>query len=122
MSDTVYKSVSQLKGFSVKNCATAPEPSKVLMCPPDHYEARDDRNPFSSGQSGRINAHLARKQWEELRDAFVAAGLEVALVPAPAGLVDMVFCANQTFAGLPGKMERLCVLGSLRYPARRREA
>jgi N-dimethylarginine dimethylaminohydrolase len=121
MSDTVYKAVTQLKGFSVKNCVAVPEPAKVLMCPPDHYEARDERNPFASGDSGRINPHLARKQWVELRDAFAAAGLEVALVPAAAGLIDMVFCANHTFAGLTGKMERLCVISSMRAPSHRRE-
>jgi len=121
MSDTVYKAVAQLKGFSVKNCVAVPEPSKVLMCPPDHYEVRDERNPFSAGQSGRVNPRLAHKQWVELHDALVAAGLEVALVPATAGLADMVFCAHQTFVGLTGKMERLCVLGSMRYSSRRRE-
>ena len=121
MSDTVYKVVAQLQGFSVKNCVPMPEPSKVLMCPPDHYEARDERNPFSAGHTGRVSPHLARKQWVELHAAFVAAGLEVALVPATAGLADMVFCANQSFAGLTAKLERLCVLGSMRYPSRRRE-
>ena len=93
MSDTVYQTVAQLKGFSVKNCVPVPEPAKVLMCPPDHYEARDERNPFSAGHSDRIDPHLAHKQWLELHDAFVAAGLEISSVPAAAGLAEMVFCA-----------------------------
>ena len=121
MSDTVYKTAAELKGFSLKNCPTMPEPAKVLMCTPDHYEARDERNPFAVGHAGRVNANLARRQWTDLHDAFIATGLEVALVPGTPGLADMVFCANQTFAGLTARMERLCVRGAMRYPSRRRE-
>jgi len=121
MSDTVYKSVAELKGFSLKNCAPMPEPVKALMCPPDHYEARDERNPFAAGHAGRVNRPLARKQWVAVHDALVACGLEVVLIPARTGLADMVFCSNQTFAGLTPKLERLCLLGSMRYPYRRPE-
>lgn len=121
MSSTVYRSVEELKGLSTKNCQAVPEPVRALMCPPDYYEVRDSRNPFAAGHAGRVNPQMARRQWQELRDALVAAGMEVALIPAVAGLADMVFCANQSFVGLTPKFERLCVLGSMRYPARRRE-
>jgi len=122
MSASVYRTVAQLKGLSQKNCAPMPEPARVLMCPPDHYEGRDERNPFAAGHVGRINRHLARKQWQEVCDAFSACGLKVSLMPALPGLADMVFCANQTFVGLTQKMERLCLLGSLRYASHRGEA
>ena len=51
MSATIYKSVAQLQGFSAKSCAAMPEPARVLMCPPDHYELRDVRNPFAPGHA-----------------------------------------------------------------------
>ena len=121
MSTNIYRSISDLKGFSLKNCPSMPDPSGVLMCPPDHYDVVDVKNPFMSGQVGTVNGALARKQWEELKAAFEAAGKPVSLIEPVAGLEDMVFCANQTFVGLTPKMERVCMLGQMRHSSRRRE-
>lgn len=121
MSRLVYRSVNDLKGFSMKNCPSMPEPTRVLMCPPDYYDVVDVKNPFMAGQVGKVNKALARRQWEDVRAAFEAAGKPVVLVPAARGLEDMVFCANQTLVGVTPQMERLCLLSSMQHTSRRRE-
>ena len=121
MSTNVYKTVADLKGFSLKNCPSMPDPSGVLMCAPDHFDVVDVKNPFMSGQVGTVNRTLARKQWEDLKAAFEAAGKPVSLIEPVEGLEDMVFCANQTLVGLTPKMERVCMLGQMRHSSRRRE-
>lgn len=117
----VYRSVNDLKGFSIKNCASMPDPAAVLMCPPEHFDVVDVKNPFMSGQVGSVNKALARKQWDEVRSAFENAGKAVKLIDPVPGLEDMVFCANQTMVGLTPKMERVCILGQMRHSSRRRE-
>jgi N-dimethylarginine dimethylaminohydrolase len=121
MSSNVYKTIGDLKGFSLKNCPSMPDPSGILMCPPDHFDVVDVKNPFMSGQVGTVNRTLARKQWEDLKATFEAAGKPVSLIDPIAGLEDMVFCANQTLVGLTPKMERVCMLGQMRHSSRRRE-
>ncbi len=121
MSTNVYRSVADLKGFSLKNCATMPDAGGVLMCKPDHFDVVDVKNPFMSGQVGAVNRELARKQWDDLRAAFESAGKAVSLIDAVPGLEDMVFCANQTLIGLTPKMERVCLLAQMRHSSRRRE-
>lgn len=117
----VYRSVADLKGFSLKNCPAMPEPAAVLMCPPEHYDVVDVKNPFMAGQVGTVNKSLARRQWDEVRAAFEAAGKPVELIESAPGLEDMVFCANQTLLGLTPKMERVCLLAQMRHSSRRRE-
>lgn len=121
MSRVVYRSVNDLKGFSLKNCPSMPEPGGVLMCPPEHYDVVDVKNPFMAGQIGQINRSLARKQWEDVKAAFEAAGKAVSLIDCVPGLEDMVFCANQSFVGVTPKMEKVCLLGQMRHSSRRRE-
>ncbi|MEK7859288.1 MAG: arginine deiminase-related protein [Elusimicrobiota bacterium] len=121
MSRLVYRSVNDLKGFSLKNCPSMPEPGRILMCPPDHYDVVDVKNPYMAGKVGTVNRNMARRQWEGLKEAFMAAGKSVVEIPSVAGLEDMVFCANQTMTGLTPKMERVCLLSSMRHPSRRRE-
>ncbi len=117
----VYRTVHDLKGFSLKSCASMPEPTGVLMCPPDHYDVVDVKNPFMAGQAGSVNRGLARRQWEDVKAAFERAGKPVDLIEPLPGLEDMVFCANQTFVGVTPRMERVCLLGQMRHSSRRRE-
>jgi N-dimethylarginine dimethylaminohydrolase len=121
MSTHIYKTVADLKGFSLKNCPSMPDPTGVLMCPPDYFDVIDVKNPFMSGQVGTVNKSAARKQWEDVKSAFEAAGKPVSLIDPVENLEDMVFCANQTFVGLTPKMERVCLLGQMRHSSRRRE-
>ncbi len=121
MSVRIYRKVSDLQGFSLKNCPKMPAPSGVLMCPPDYYDIVDIKNPFMSEQQGNVDRVRARKQWEALKEAFEDAGVPVSSIEPSPGLEDMVFCANQSLAGLTPKGEKVCVLSSMRHPSRRRE-
>lgn len=117
----IYRTMADLKGLSLRNCAPMPEPSGVLMCPPKYYNVLEVKNPLMIGHIGTINRHAARAQWEELRKKFGEAGREVSLIDPVEGLEDMVFCANQVMVGLNAKMEKVCLLGAMRHPSRRRE-
>ena len=121
MSTNVYRSVADLKGFSLKNCATMPDPGGVLMCKPDHFDVVDVKNPFMSGHVGAVNKELARKQWDELRAAFEAAGKPVSLIDAVPGLEDMVFCANSSLTGTRPDGEKVALMSAMRHVSRRRE-
>ena len=121
MNTQLYTNANELRGFSVKNCASMPLPGGILMCPPDHYDVVDVKNPFMVGKAGTIDKKLARAQWESVRDAFAAQGKAIKLIDPVPGLEDMVFCANPALAGLTTRMERVCLASRMRHPSRRRE-
>jgi N-dimethylarginine dimethylaminohydrolase len=121
LSAKIYKTVHDLKGFSLKNCPPMPEPSGVLMCAPDFYQVLAVKNPYMSGQIGAVDLPRARRQWEQLREAFDAADCPVSLIEPTPGLEDMVFCANQSLAGTRPDGEKVAVLSAMRHPSRRRE-
>lgn len=121
MSSNVYRDVTSLKGFSLKNCPSMDEPAAVLLCPPDHYQVLAIKNPFMSGHVGAVDHAKARRQWEALVAAFRAAGLGVETIEPTPGLEDMVFCANQSLAGTRPDGEKVAVLASMRHASRRRE-
>jgi N-dimethylarginine dimethylaminohydrolase len=121
VSARIYRSIHDLQGFSLKNCPLMPEPSGVLMCAPDHYQVLAVKNPYMSGHVGAVDLPKARRQWEELREAFDASGCPVSLIEPAPGLEDMVFCANQSLAGTRPDGEKVALLSSMRHPSRRRE-
>jgi len=121
LSAKIYKTVHDLKGFSLKNCPLMPEPSGVLMCAPDYYQVLAVKNPFMAGHIGAVDLPRARRQWEQLREAFDAADLPVSLIEPTPGLEDMVFCANQSLAGTRPDGEKVALLSAMRHPSRRRE-
>lgn len=121
MNTQVYSNANELRGFSVKNCASMPQPGSVLMCPPDHYDVLDVKNPFMIGKAGTVDKVQAKSQWEGVKDAYASRGKTVKLIDPVEGLEDMVFCANQTMVGLTTRMERVCLLGRMRHPSRRKE-
>lgn len=121
MNTQVYANANDLRGFSVKNCASMPQPGGVLMCPPDHFDVIDVKNPFMVGKAGTVDKAAARAQWEGVRDAFAANGKTVKLIDPVEGVEDMTFCANTTMVGLTTRMERVCLLSRMRHPSRRRE-
>jgi arginine dihydrolase len=90
------------------------------MCPPDYFTVRDVKNPFmASGDA--VDAELARRQWETLRAAFESIGVStLAIEPVP-DLEDMVFAANQAFAGRGSNRRRFIVPSRMRYASRERE-
>ncbi|MBI5631474.1 MAG: hypothetical protein HY921_11385 [Elusimicrobia bacterium] len=121
MNTTIYRGVRDLKGFSLKSCPAMPEPAAVLMCPPDYYDVVDVKNPLMAGKVGTVNKSLAHRQWEDVCAAFERAGKSVRRIEPIRGLEDMVFCSNQTFAGLTPEGEKVCLLGQMRHSSRKRE-
>jgi len=117
----IYSSANDLKGFSIKNCPSMPSPSAVLMCPPDHYDVLEVRNPFMAAGLGKVDKPSARQQWDFLRATFERLGRPVKTLPPVEGLEDMVFAANQTLPGLTRHMDKICLLGQMRHPGRRGE-
>lgn len=71
----------------------APSPRRYLMCPPDHFDVQYAINPWMD-PSQPIDQVLARAQWDDVRAAYEGLGHRVDVLPAVAGLPDMVFAAN----------------------------
>lgn len=121
MNVRIYQSAADLKGFSIKNCPSMPPPAGLLMCDPGHYDVTEGRNPFMTANVGKVDRAKAVRQWEDVKKTFEELGMPVEVVESVAGLEDMVFAANQTFTGLTRTMEKVCLLGQMRHPARRAE-
>jgi len=121
VSAKIYRTVHELKGFSLRNCPLMPQPSGALMCAPEYYQVLAVRNPYMSGHVGAVDLARARLQWEQVREAFDAAGCPVSLIEPTPGLEDMAFCANQSLAGTRPDGEKVAVLSRMRHAARRRE-
>ncbi|WFE95478.1 amidinotransferase [Micromonospora sp. WMMD987] len=66
------------------------------MCSPEHFAVEYAINPWMD-VSTAVDAALAVKQWDRLRDTLVGLGHEVHLLTPAAGLPDMVFAANGAF-------------------------
>ncbi len=96
--------------------ARTPTPRHYLMCRPDHFTVEYRINPWMDPDQPTDTA-LAVRQWESLRDAYLALGHTVDLLEPVDGLVDMVFSANGGFA-VDGK----AYIASFAYPQRQPEA
>ena len=121
MSANLYRSISDLKGFSLKNCPPMIEPTGVLMCPPDHFQVLAVKNPYMSSHVGSVDLAKARRQWDDVVAAFEKVGCPVKLVTATPGLEDMVFTANSSLAGTRPDGEKVALISSMRHASRRRE-
>ncbi|HEY8638016.1 MAG TPA: ornithine--oxo-acid transaminase [Solirubrobacteraceae bacterium] len=66
---------------------------RYLMCPPDHFAVSYSINPWMD-TSVPVDRARAREQWDGLRAAIIAAGGQVEVLQAQAGLPDLVFIAN----------------------------
>jgi N-dimethylarginine dimethylaminohydrolase len=66
------------------------------MCPPEYFAVEYAINPWMDA-AAPVDAELALKQWEGLREALVGLGHSVHLLPPAAGLPDMVYAANGAF-------------------------
>jgi arginine dihydrolase len=93
-----------------------PQARTYLMCPPEHFSVQYAINPWmTTGEP--VDATLAMRQWQGLRDAFCSLGHTVHTIEPVRGLPDMVFAANG--ATVIGGT----VLGArFRYPERAGEA
>jgi arginine dihydrolase len=66
------------------------------MCPPERFAVEYAINPWMDTATP-VDAELAVKQWEGLRETLVALGHEVHVLPPADGLPDMVYAANGAF-------------------------
>lgn len=117
----VYDSIDQLPDGLLESCGEMPLPTTVLMCPPTYFDVVDVKNPHMEGSLGRVNFDLADRQWQEVRDAFIRCGARVETLEPLENCEDMVFCANQTLAGLDVEGQRVCLLSQMKHASRQRE-
>lgn len=66
------------------------------MCSPEHFAVEYAINPWMD-VTEPVDAALAVKQWDRLRETLVNLGHEVHLLTPEAGLPDMVYAANGAF-------------------------
>ena len=120
----LYRSPSEID-FRLEDLPAVPRPRRVLFTVPTHFDVQYVINPHMEGHVGGVDREEAQRQWEALRDAYRRLGFEPVTVPGAPGLLDMVFCANQTLPYCrPAEAEaaRLgVVLGRMRAPERRDE-
>ena len=91
----------------------------VLFCDPAHFKIIDSKNPFMK-PGEPLDLMLARQQWEQVKDAFAAAGFAPEVLPSVEGLEDMVFANNQIFVA-GEEQGKVIVPSRMRYPSRQRE-
>jgi len=66
---------------------------KILMCPPDFFTVDYVINPWMAGHETSLDIDLAKRQWNNLREAVSEVAEIVTMDPQP-DLPDMVFTAN----------------------------
>lgn len=67
------------------------------MSPPEHFTVAYQINPWMQADQP-VDRERALKQWDGLRTALLDLGHQVHVLPAVAGLPDMVFAANGAFS------------------------
>ncbi|MBI2069130.1 MAG: amidinotransferase [Elusimicrobia bacterium] len=115
-----HEDAAQLAG-PLENLRPMPQPSGVLMCPPDYFDVLEAQNPFMAGQLGKVDKDKAKSQWHEMKTILEKLGKSVHVMPAAPNLEDMVFCANQALPGLGADGQKIALMGRMKYPSRRRE-
>ncbi|GIM88582.1 amidinotransferase [Paractinoplanes toevensis] len=86
------------------------------MCPPEHFTVEYAINPWMD-ITVPVDAALAVKQWDLLRNTLVELGHTVHLLDPVAGLPDMVYAANGAFS-----VDGTVYGARFRYPQRADEA
>ncbi|MGK5679849.1 dimethylargininase [Actinoplanes sp. URMC 104] len=93
-----------------------PRNRTYLMCPPQHFTVEYAINPWMD-TTVPVDAVLALKQWETLRDMLGSLGHRVHVLDAVAGLPDMVYAANGAFS-----VDGVVYGARFRHPQRTAEA
>ncbi|MFC4092013.1 MULTISPECIES: dimethylargininase [Micromonospora] len=78
------------------NQQRVPRKRTYLMCSPEHFAVEYAINPWMD-VTAPVDAELAVKQWDRLRETLVGLGHEVHLLTPERGLPDMVYAANGAF-------------------------
>ena len=92
----------------------------VLMCPPNYFDVVDQKNPYMSREHA-VDRAKARSQWENLCCVLQQNGCAIETIDPVEGLEDMVFAANQIFAGEKSGYGKFVVPSRMVYPSRQRE-
>jgi N-dimethylarginine dimethylaminohydrolase len=121
MNTQVIHDRGELARLDLAAVASRPEPQRVLMCTPEHFDVVDVKNPHMEGNIGRVDRARAQAQWHELRAVFTRLGREVLTIEGRPDLEDMVFSANQTLPGVLADGRPYVVLSHMRHESRRRE-
>lgn len=120
--NAVYERVEHLpEDFTAASLPEMPRSVGALLCPPDHFDIIDVKNPFMAGNAGTVDKAKARREWEALRDAFAGAGARVDLLAPLPECEDMVFCANTALFGLDADGRKTCVPGRMTFASREPE-
>lgn len=93
---------------------------RVLLCPPTYFDVVDQKNPYMSGDSP-VDRAKSRTQWQALCAALQESGCEVEIIDPVPGLEDMVFAANQVFAGYKEGVGKFIVPSRMVHASRERE-
>ena len=117
----LFDQARDLPGDLLETSRPIPWPTTLLMCPPDHFDVSEVRNPYMEETIGTVDFEAATRQWESLREAYIACGVEVQTLEPKEACEDMVFCCDQSLVGLDGDNEPLCLLSHMKYPAREAE-
>lgn len=64
-----------------------------MMCPPEHFAVLYEINPWMHSEVA-VDRDRAMEQWSSLVSTLRAAGAEIEILPAHAGVPDLVFTAN----------------------------
>ena len=101
---------------------------RVLLCPPNYFDVVDQKNPYmvcptpaEGSRQSAVDRVKARSQWETLCRVLQQNGCEVETIDPVEGCEDMVFAANQVFAGQKSGYGKFVVPSRMVYPSRQRE-
>ena len=86
------------------------------MCPPEHFVVEYEINPWMDAATP-VDAELALKQWDALRETLCGLGHDVHVLSPEIGLPDMVFAANGAFS-----VDGVAYGARFKYPQRTAEA
>jgi len=93
--------------FTLKDLEEMPQPHRVLMVKPSHFDVEYVINPHMKGQIGKVDNIRAKSEWEFLVTGFKELGLDVQILDGEEGLPDMVFCANQSLPYSDGNTQKV---------------
>jgi len=119
----IIRSKSELT-FIPQNQSSMPLPKQILMVSSNDFDIDNAINPHMQMQDGQIQTidkEKAKTQWHELKKIYDKIGFQVSVLDSVPGLLDMVFCANQTFPFLNEHGNPCIVLSNMKDDRRHRE-
>ncbi|HEX5540903.1 MAG TPA: amidinotransferase [Micromonospora sp.] len=87
-----------------------------ILCPPEYFSVNYAINPWMD-TSTPVDAGLALKQWDHLRNVLIGLGHDVHVLAPQVGLPDMVYAANGAFV-----VDGTAYGARFKYPQRADEA